>query len=50
MLILEQRKVQTIIGNGQQGNDFVGGMSPLQQAISSPWDLGKKIISCIIND
>jgi hypothetical protein len=40
MIILEQRKVQTIIGNGQQGNDFVGGASnPLQQAISSPWDL-----------
>lgn len=39
MLILEQRKVQTIIGNRQQGNDFVGGTSPLQQSISSPWDL-----------
>lgn len=39
MIILEQRKVQTIIGNGLQGNDFVGGMSPLQQSISSPWDL-----------
>lgn len=39
MIILEQRKVQTIIGNGLQGNDFVGGTSPLQQSISSPWDV-----------
>jgi DNA-binding beta-propeller fold protein YncE len=39
MVILEQRKVQTIIGNGTQGNDFNGGLPPLQQAISSPWDI-----------
>lgn len=39
MIILEQRKVQTIIGNKTQGTDFNGGQLPLQQAISSPWDL-----------
>lgn len=39
MIILEQRKVQTIIGTGSQGTDVNGGNPPLQQAISSPWDV-----------
>jgi thiol-disulfide isomerase/thioredoxin len=60
MIMLEQRKIQTVIGTGQQGrlsdlksienvlnnkiikftgNDVNGGASPLQQAISSPWDI-----------
>lgn len=39
MIMLEQRKVQTIIGTGVQGTDVNGGNSPLQQAISSPWDV-----------
>jgi sugar lactone lactonase YvrE/thiol-disulfide isomerase/thioredoxin len=39
MIILEQRKVQTIIGDRKQGTDFNGGHPPLQQSISSPWDL-----------
>lgn len=39
MIMLEQRKVQTIIGTGTQGTDVNGGNPPLQQAISSPWDL-----------
>ncbi|CRK90085.1 CLUMA_CG003803, isoform A [Clunio marinus] len=39
MVMLEQRKVQTIIGSGAQGTDVNGGNSPLQQAISSPWDI-----------
>lgn len=39
MVMLEQRKVQTIIGTGSQGTDFNGGNPPLHQAISSPWDV-----------
>lgn len=39
MIILEQRKVQTIIGDRKQGTDFNGINPPLQQSISSPWDL-----------
>lgn len=39
MIMLEQRKVQTIIGTGSQGTDVNGGNPPLQQAISSPWDV-----------
>lgn len=39
MIMLEQRKVQTIIGTGKQGTDVNGGNPPLQQAISSPWDI-----------
>lgn len=39
MILLEQRKVQTIIGTGKQGTDVIGGNPPLQQAISSPWDV-----------
>lgn len=39
MIMLEQRKVQTIIGTGVQGTDVNGGNAPLEQAISSPWDL-----------
>lgn len=39
MVMLEQRKVQTIIGTGSQGTDVNGGNPPLQQAISSPWDV-----------
>ena len=39
MIMLEQRKVQTIIGTGLQGTDVKGGNPPLQQAISSPWDV-----------
>lgn len=39
MIMLEQRKVQTIIGTGKQGTDVNGENPPLQQAISSPWDL-----------
>lgn len=39
MIMLEQRKVQTIIGTGSQGTDVNGGNAPLQQAISSPWDV-----------
>lgn len=39
MILLEQRKVQTIIGTGRQGTDVNGGNPPLQQPISSPWDV-----------
>lgn len=39
MVLLEQRKVQTIIGTGTQGTDVAGGQPPLQQPISSPWDV-----------
>lgn len=39
MVMLEQRKVQTIIGTGIQGTDVIGGNPPLQQPISSPWDV-----------
>lgn len=39
MIMLEQRKVQTIIGTGVQGTDVNGGNPPLQQPISSPWDV-----------
>jgi DNA-binding beta-propeller fold protein YncE len=39
MIMLEQRKVQTIIGDRKQGTDFNGGQTPLKQSISSPWDL-----------
>lgn len=39
MIMLEQRKIQTVIGTGVQGNDVNGGKAPLQQPISSPWDL-----------
>lgn len=39
MVMLEQRKVQTIIGTGKQGTDVNGGSPPLQQPISSPWDV-----------
>lgn len=39
MIMLEQRKVTSIIGTGIQGTDVIGGQLPLQQAISSPWDL-----------
>lgn len=34
MVLLEQRKVQTIIGTGKQGTDVVGGNPPQLQAIS----------------
>jgi hypothetical protein len=39
MVMLEQRKVQTIIGTGKQGTDVNGGNPPREQAISSPWDV-----------
>ena len=36
---LGTRRVQTIAGNGQKGNDYVGGGKGRNQQLNSPWDV-----------
>eukprot|EP00096_Caligus_rogercresseyi_P010906 TRINITY_DN4113_c0_g1_i1.p1 TRINITY_DN4113_c0_g1~~TRINITY_DN4113_c0_g1_i1.p1 ORF type:complete len:658 (-),score=157.15 TRINITY_DN4113_c0_g1_i1:77-2050(-) len=36
---LAQRRVSTILGNGEKGSDYVGGGGGRDQSIASPWDL-----------
>ncbi|KAI4459761.1 nhl repeat-containing protein 2 [Holotrichia oblita] len=36
---LKNNKVETLIGNGTQGHDRVGGEKGKEQLVSSPWDL-----------
>ncbi|XP_053958014.1 NHL repeat-containing protein 2 [Anastrepha ludens] len=38
-ITLSTRRVETLAGTGQQGNDRVGGKLGPLQAISSPWDI-----------
>ncbi|XP_014102667.2 NHL repeat-containing protein 2 [Bactrocera oleae] len=38
-ITLSARRVETLAGTGQQGNDRVGGKLGPLQAISSPWDI-----------
>jgi hypothetical protein len=36
---LKKQSVVTVLGNGEQGNDKVGGKKGAEQLISSPWDV-----------
>ncbi|KAL0270394.1 UNVERIFIED_CONTAM: hypothetical protein PYX00_007820 [Menopon gallinae] len=39
LIDLKKETVKTVVGNGKQGIDFVGGKTGKLQEISSPWDL-----------